>query len=87
MPNSSARRPVASLSRLSPSSTSTMRRGSPSRRAMLVAAIASVGATTAPRTIPSRQSNPANAERAARATPSTVNATRPNVSERMLTRL
>lgn len=37
---------VASLMRLSPSSVSTMRLGSPTRRAIEVAAMASVGATT-----------------------------------------
>ncbi len=40
---------VASLTRLSPSRIVTMRRGIPTRRAIVVAATASGGATTAPR--------------------------------------
>jgi len=64
-----------------------MRRGSPSRLAMVVAAIASVGATTAPSTTPRRQSKPPKAHLAQNATPSTVKATRPKAREQMLTRL
>jgi hypothetical protein len=43
-----ATRAVASLSRLSPSRIDTMRRGIPTRRAIVVAATASGGDTTAP---------------------------------------
>src|ERR671916_1808927 len=42
--------PVASLTRLSPSKTVTMRRGTPRRWATVVAAMASVGETIAPST-------------------------------------
>ncbi len=42
--------PVASFTRLSPSRIVTIRRGTPSRWAMDVAAIASVGETMAPST-------------------------------------
>ena len=41
---------VPSLTRLSPSTIETVRRGTPSRRMIAVAAIGSVGETTAPRT-------------------------------------
>ena len=40
---------MASLNRLSPSSTLTIRRGAPTRRMIAVAAAGSVGATIAPR--------------------------------------
>ena len=50
--------PVASLTKLSPSSTVTMRRGTPRRWATEVAAIASVGETMAPRTKAEAQGNP-----------------------------
>src|SRR5207248_931379 len=86
-PNSSAKRPVASFTRLSPSSTSAMRRGRPISFAVEVAAIASVGETIAPRTNPKRQSNPGRIHGAATATPATVKATSPTASEVMLTRL
>ena len=46
----SATSAVASLTRLSPSTIVTIRRGTPSRREIAVAAIGSVGATTAPST-------------------------------------
>src|SRR5215208_7026512 len=42
--------PVASLTRLSPSRIVTLRRGTPRRWATVVAAMASVGETIAPRT-------------------------------------
>jgi len=64
-----------------------MRRGSPTRRAMEVAAIASVGATTAPSTKPRRQSKPAKTLGATSATAITVNPTKPKARRKMLTRL
>src|SRR5512145_3081340 len=54
MANSRASRALASLTRLSPSRMSTIRCGSPIRLAIEVAAMASVGATTAPRANPMR---------------------------------
>src|SRR5450631_2448971 len=84
--NSSANNPVASFNRLSPSRISTMRFGIPMRLAMEVAAIASVVATTAPNTNPTRQSKPASNHEAAAATLSTVNATSPIASDAMLVR-
>src|SRR6266436_4746974 len=54
---------------------------------MEVAAMASVVATTAPKTKPSLQSKPGNTQRAASATPSTVKPTRPKARRRMLTKL
>ena len=64
-----------------------MRPGSPTRRAMEVAAMASVGATTAPSTNPRRQSKPAKTAGAIRATATTVKPTRPKARRKMLTRL
>ena len=87
IPNSSARSPVASLTRLSPSKMSTMRCGSPTRFAMEVAAIASVVATTAPRTKPSCQLKPGNTHGAVQATPRTVNTTSPIARNEMLSKL
>ncbi len=49
--------------------------------------MASVVATTAPRTKPSRQSNPAKTHFVVAAMPTTVNPTRPKASMRMLTKL
>src|SRR6266853_5305566 len=69
--NASATKPVASFTKLSPSSMSTIRFGNPSRRAIAVAAIASVVESTAPNTSPSRQSNPLNTHGAANATTNT----------------
>ncbi len=64
-----------------------MRFGNPIRVAIEVAAIASVGATTAPRTKPMRQSNPERNQGATRATPSTVKMTSPKARNKILTRL
>jgi hypothetical protein len=86
-PNSSASSPLASFTRLSPSRTSTTRFGSPILLAIEVAAIASVGAITAPRTNPIRQSNPGNRYCAATATPITVKVTRPKARDSMFTML
>ena len=55
--------------------------------AIEVAAMASVGETTAPSTKPIRQSKPGAIQPATAATPATVKATRPTASEVMLTRL
>src|SRR5579872_2949924 len=71
-PNCRASSPVASFSRLSPSSKSTMRCGMPTLRAIEVAATASVGDTTAPSRNPNLQSNPGNHQCAANATPIAV---------------
>jgi hypothetical protein len=48
--------------------------------------MASVVDTTEPRTSPERQSNPGMTRGAPKATPNTVNTTRPTASETMLTR-
>ena len=85
--NSRAKSPVASFTKLSPSRTSTIRCGSPRRLAIDVAAIASVVATTAPNTKPSRQSKPLNTHRVVSATPSAVKPTSPNARSKMLTKL
>ena len=57
----SATSAVASLTRLSPSTIVTIRRGTPSRREIAVAAIGSVGATTAPSTNAVAQLSPITA--------------------------
>ena len=49
---------MASLNRLSPSSTLTIRRGAPTRRMIAVAAAGSVGETIAPRTNDIAQGRP-----------------------------
>ena len=54
----SATSAVASLTRLSPSTITTSRRGTPSRFEIAVAAIGSVGETTAPSTKAAAQSSP-----------------------------
>ena len=61
------------------------RAGSPTRRAMEVAAMASVGATTAPSTNPRRQSKPTKTVDAIRATATTttVNPTKPKARRKM----
>jgi len=64
-----------------------MRLGRPMRLAMEVAAMASVVATTAPRTKPRRQSKPPKMCGAKMATPATVKPTRPKAMKRMLTML
>jgi hypothetical protein len=69
-------RAVASLMRLSPSITATSVRGAPTRRAIAVAAIGSVGETIAPRTNATGQSRPI-AACATTATASIVASTRP----------
>ena len=86
-PNSRATRPLASLTRLSPSRMSTTRCGKPTRLAIDVAAIASVVDTTAPSTNPNCQVKPGMTQRAVRAMPMTVATTRPIASMEMLTRL
>ena len=64
-----------------------MARGSPTRAAMDVAAIASVLQTTAPSTRPSRQSKLSGSRYSlATATPSTVKPTSPNASSSTVTR-
>jgi hypothetical protein len=68
--------PVASLTRLSPSRIVTMRRGTPRRWATVVAAIASVGETIAPRTKAAAHGSPATACTTAATTKVVIN-TRP----------
>ncbi len=67
-----ATRAVASLSRDSPSSTVTIRRGIPTRRAMASAATASGGATTAPSAKAAGQVTPGSTVCTARPTPTAV---------------
>ena len=70
---------VPSLTRLSPSTMSISRRGTPSRRPIAVAAIGSVGDTTAPRTNASAQREVGDRVRD-EATPTVVSATSPTAS-------
>ena len=70
---------MPSLIRLSPSITVTMRRGTPMRSAIVVAAIGSVGETTAPSTKAVAQLMPITAC-ATHATIRIVNPTSPNAS-------
>ena len=70
---------VPSLTRLSPSTMSISRRGTPSRLPIAVAAIGSVGETTAPSTNASAQSRSATAC-ATTATPTVVIPTSPTAS-------
>ena len=70
---------VPSLTRLSPSTMSISRRGTPNRLPIAVAAIGSVGDTTAPRTNDSAQGRPVIAC-ATMATPTVVTATSPTAS-------
>ena len=70
---------VASLTRLSPSTITTSRRGTPSRFEIAVAAIGSVGETTAPSTKAAAQSSPI-ASWATTATTTIVIRTRPTAS-------
>ncbi len=70
---------VPSLTRLSPSTMSISRRGTPSRRPIAVAAIGSVGDTTAPSTNASAQARSVTAC-ATTATPTVVIATSPTAS-------
>ena len=74
-------RPVASLSRLSPSSTVTIARGTRSRLKIAVAATASGGETIAPRVKATGQSRPGTSACATTATTATVARTRPMASE------
>jgi hypothetical protein len=78
---------VASLTRLSPSKIDTMRRGMPTRRAVVVAATASVGATTAPRAKAAASDTAGTAHHTATPTTSVVNATRPTDSSTIAWRL
>ena len=75
-----ATRAVASLTRLSPSRIDTMRRGMPTRRAIVVAATASGGATTAPRAKPAASVRPGHTHHATRPTTTVEKATRPTDS-------
>jgi hypothetical protein len=68
---------VASLTRLSPSMIVTIRRGTPSRRPIDVAAIGSVGETTAPRTKAADHGIPSTAQWATMPTARVVAATSP----------
>ena len=70
---------VPSLTRLSPSTMSISRRGTPSRRPIAVAAIGSVGETTAPRTNASAQPRSVTSC-ATTATPTVVSPTTPIAS-------
>ena len=70
---------VASLTRLSPSRIVTMRRGRPTRRAIVVAATASGGATTAPSANATAQPTGRTACTST-ATPAVVNSTSPTLS-------
>ena len=70
---------VASLTRLSPSRIVTMRRGRPTRRAIVVAATASGGATTAPNANAGAHSI-GNTACSSTATPAVVNSTSPTLS-------
>src|ERR671932_1149323 len=67
---------VPSLTRLSPSMTAITRRGTPSRLAIAVAAIGSVGETTAPSTNAAGQEKPSIAQWATAATVTVVTTTR-----------
>ena len=70
---------VPSLTRLSPSTMSISRRGTPSRRPIADAAIGSVGETTAPRTKDAAQGRSVTAC-ATTATPAVVTRTSPTAS-------
>ena len=83
----SATRAVPSLTRLSPSRIDTMRRGMPTRRAMLVAATASVGATTAPSAKAAASDTAGTTHHATSPTIVMVKPTSPTDSNTMLCRL
>lgn len=68
---------VASLNRLSPTSTVTVRRGRPRRCATLTAATASGGATIAPSTHAAASGSPGTRRDAAYPTANVVNSTSP----------
>jgi hypothetical protein len=78
---------VASLSRLSPSRMETMRLGIPTRRAIVVAATASGGDTTAPRAKAAAMLTPGTIHQATRPTPTVVKATAPTARMPMACRL
>ena len=78
----SAVRAVASLTRLSPSSTLTIARGIPTRRATALAAIASGGATIAPSANPAASGRPGISQAATNPTTSVVKMTNP--TERLI---
>ena len=75
---------VASLTRLSPSSTWTTAKGIPTRRAIAVAATASGGATTAPRAKPAASGMSGISHHATSPTIRVVKITRPTDSEAMV---
>ena len=79
----SATSAVASLSSDSPSRIVTIRRGSPIRRPIAVAATASGGATTAPIARAIAQETPGSSRCATSPTPNVVNATSPTDSSRI----
>ena len=78
---------VASLKRDSPSRMVTIRRGSPIRRPIEVAATASGGATTAPIANAAHQSMPGSNACTSQPTPRVVKTTRPTLSSRIERRL
>ena len=82
-----ATRAVASLSSDSPSRIVTIRRGSPIRRAIAVAATASGGATTAPMASEIGHEMPGMRACTMAPTPKVVNTTRPTESSRIARRL
>ena len=71
---------MPSLTRLSPSTIVTSFRGTPSRRAIAVAAMGSVGETIAPSTKALGQVRPSTNACATTATPTVVITTRPTAS-------
>lgn len=73
---------VASFTRLSPSSTVTIRRGIPTRRAMAVAATASGGATTAPSAMAAASDTEGTTHQVTRPTASVETTTKPTESHR-----
>ena len=83
----SATSAVASLSSDSPSRIVTIRRGSPIRRPIAVAATASGGATTAPIASAIAHETPGSSRCATSPTPNVVNATSPTDSSRIGRRL
>jgi hypothetical protein len=78
---------VASLTRLSPSRIATMRRGMPTRRAIVVAATASGGATTAPSARPAASGTPGTTAQTTTPTSTAVNTTAPTARMPMACRL
>ena len=82
----SATSAVASLSSDSPSRMVTIRRGSPIRRPMVVAATASGGATTAPIASAAGQPTPGSSSCTSQPIPSVVKTTRPTERSRIARR-